>query len=112
MNNLLFLFVLSAATLCADVPAVAQANDFAWRGTIARGMTIEIRGIHGSIRAASSDDDMIHVNARSSDPSLTRIEVMEHANGVTICVLSSTLQGGQNECRPERRGDVPVAVEI
>jgi hypothetical protein len=109
MNNFLFVVVLSAAILGADLPAVAQANDFAWRGTIARGMTIEIRGVHGSIRAASSEDDMIHVNARSSGPSLPPIEVTEHANGVTICVVSSTRQEAKNECRQERRGaELPV----
>jgi hypothetical protein len=79
------------------VSGAAQANQFQWSGTVAQGKTIEIRGVHGSIRTISSEDDRIHVDARRSDPAGVRIEAVEHEAGVTICAVH---EGEPSECRP------------
>ncbi len=86
--------------------ATAQSNDFQWRGALDRGQTIEIRGVNGSVQAVPSDDGSVHVtadrNARRDDPMSVRIEVVEHADGVTICAVYPTPPNArrENECRP------------
>jgi hypothetical protein len=95
---------LLGATAAAD-PATAQ-TDFQWRGTVAEGKTVEIRGINGSVEAMASGDASVRVEARRtarrSDPASVRIEVLEHADGVTICAVYPTPTGSRrpNECRP------------
>ncbi len=92
------------ATLAAG-PAAAQ-DDFQWRGTLRPGQTIEIRGVNGPIQAVLSNDDAVRVQAtrtaRRSDPESVRIEVVSHADGVTICAVYPTPRGARrpNECRP------------
>jgi hypothetical protein len=86
-------------------PAAAQ-SDFQWRGTVAEGHTIEIRGVNGAVRAMPSADRAVHVEAtrqaRRSDPESVRIEVVQHGGGVTICAVYPTPAGArrENECRP------------
>jgi hypothetical protein len=97
---------LLAAALTGAAPADAQAAPFQWRGTVAQGQTVEIRGVIGGVRAMESQDGAVHVEAtrtaNRSDPSSVRIEVVEHADGVTICAVYPTPRGSRrdNECRP------------
>jgi hypothetical protein len=104
-NDLLALTVMAAA-LGATAPAAAQAGDFQWRGTVAAGKTIEIRGVNGAVRALPSDDGSVRVEAtrqaRRSDPESVRIEVVQHDDGVTICAVYPTPAGARREnvCRP------------
>lgn len=99
------LTLLAVAVVLAS-PAAAQQNDFQWRGTLADGKTIEIRGVNGPIRAMASQDGAVRVEAerqaRRSDPASVRIEVVEHAGSVTICAVYPTPAGARrdNECRP------------
>lgn len=107
-----------AAGLTTAAPLAAQET-FQWSGTLRAGQVVEIRGINGAIRAVASSDRAVHVEAektaRRSDPSGVRIEVVEHAGGVTICALYPTPEGDDpNECRPgggrnsSRNNDVNV----
>jgi hypothetical protein len=80
----LLVFALAAAIVSTGRLAAAQPDDFQWSGTVARGKKVEIRGVHGSILAISSEDDLVHVDARRSDPAGGRIEVVEHDQGVTV----------------------------
>lgn len=95
-----------AATAAATTGAAAQASDFDWRGRLEPGQTVEIRGVNGEIRAEPSSDATVQVMAerhgRRSDPTTVRIEVVEHAGGVTICAVYPTPRNArqQNECRP------------
>lgn len=99
------LFVLAATAALAPA-AAAQAPDFDWRGRIAEGMTLEIRGVNGDVRAVVSDDATARVVAerhgRRSDPTSVRIEVVEHAGGVTVCAVYPAPRNArqENECRP------------
>ena len=108
--------ILIAAAVAAVSPdaASAQAPDFTWNGTIEQGDAIEIAGVNGSVDASLSDDGRVHVtatrHARRSNPESVRIEVIEHAGGVTICAVYPTPENADrdNECRPGGRGQMSV----
>jgi hypothetical protein len=98
--------VVTAAVLAGAASASSQGSDFQWRGNLAAGMTVEIRGVNGGIRALPGTDGTVRVEAtrhgRRSDPSSVRLEVVEHAGGVTICAVYPTPRGArrENTCRP------------
>lgn len=82
--------------------AQAQQTDrWSWRGRIAEGKTLEIRGVNGSISAEPAAGNEAEVAAekhgRRSDPAEVRIEVVEHEDGVTICAV---YPGRRNRCEP------------
>ncbi len=90
------------ALLAAAAVAQAQdANHWSWHGALARGKTLEIRGVNGTIRAEASTGSEVEVTAdkrgHDDDPSTVRIEVVPHDGGVTICAV---YPGRNNECRP------------
>ncbi len=83
----------------------AQAEDFRWRGTLATGRVIEIKGVNGSVRAEPATGGEVEVTAekrgRRSDPRAVRIQVVEHAEGVTLCaVYPSSDSNKPNTCEP------------
>jgi Putative adhesin len=93
-----------ALCLSAANPASAQ-QDFQWRGPLSVGQTIEIKGINGDLRATPSTSGEVEVtaarSARRSNPDEVRIEVVQHARGVTICAVYPTPSGGDpNRCQP------------
>ena len=85
----------SAATRLATEPLQgvrgegAQQEDFRWSGRIARGDGIEIRGIVGDVRAEPASGDQVEVVGRriGDDARHVRIEVVEGADGIIICVV-------------------------
>jgi hypothetical protein len=88
--------------------AAAQA-DFQWRGQVASGQSIEIKGINGDVRASASSSSDVEVTAvrtaRRSNPADVRIEVVPHARGVTICAVYPTVPGREpNTCEPGGAG--------
>lgn len=112
--------ILALAGVFAASAATAQAQDFQWRGDLARGQTVEVRGVNGEIRALLSPDGEVHVEAdrhgRRDDPQSVRIDVVEHDGGVTICAVYPTPPNSrrENECQPGggqnnvQRNDVQV----
>jgi hypothetical protein len=102
----LFAAIAGITGLAGLAAPVAAQSDFQWRGTVAEGRTIEIRGVNGAVRAMPSADRAVHVEAtrqaRRSDPESVRIEVVQHGGGVTICAVYPTPAGArrENECRP------------
>ncbi len=82
-------------------------QDFEWRGRLAPGQTLELKGINGDIRAELSDGDEVEVVARKHGrwdaEESVRIEVVEHEGGVTICTIYENRGGRPNVCAP---GDV------
>lgn len=102
-------------------PLAAQtANDFQWSGAVARGKTIEVKGVNGNIRAELASGSQVEVTAvkqaRRSDPSSVSIQVVQEDGNVTICSVYPTPSrssrgrsrdrdnAGPNECRPGERG--------
>lgn len=94
--------VLTVAALCTATAAPAQ--DFEWRGSVDQGDQVEIKGINGDIRASAASGGQVVVTAvkkgKRSDPDEVRIEVVEHAGGVTICAVYPDTDGKKNECAP------------
>jgi DUF4097 and DUF4098 domain-containing protein YvlB len=96
-------------TMLTTVAALATTStvqqDFAWRGTIAAGKTVEIRSINGDVRAGAASGGTVEVTATKRGPRSeadeVRIEVVEHARGVTICALHPSRHADRpNECAP------------
>ena len=100
-------FALLAVALPVVVAApLAAQQDFQWQGRVAQGAVIEIQGVNGDVRAVPAQGGSVTVTAdkraRRSDPMSVRIEVVEHAGGVTICAVYPTPSNArrENECRP------------
>jgi len=82
--------------------AAAQA-EFHWKGTIAAGKAIEIKGVNGDVRAVAGSGDVEVTavkHARRSDPDEVKIAVVEHADGVTICAVYPSDGRRENTCEP------------
>lgn len=100
---LLFLGMVAAPQ---PAPLFGQTNEIVWRGSVEADDGVEIFGVNGDIRAVSSDDGQVHVEAtlrgRRSAPETVRMEVVEHEGGVTVCAVYPTPEGArrQNDCRP------------
>lgn len=78
-----------------------SSPDFHWSGRVARGKTLEIRGVNGGIHAEPASGDQAEITAikrgHRNDPDEVRIVVTEHENGVTVCTI---YPGQDGECRP------------
>ncbi|HVO35403.1 MAG TPA: DUF4097 family beta strand repeat-containing protein [Gemmatimonadales bacterium] len=111
--NFTILGLAAAALACAPglnlsgdpaaTPAPEQQGDqWSWHGRLAPGKTLEIRGVNGPITAEPGSGDEVVVTAekhgRRSDPEEVRIEVVQDADGVTIC---SVYPGTRNRCGPD-----------
>jgi hypothetical protein len=102
---------LAALLLTAPRPAIAQ--DFQWRGAVAQGRAIEIKGVNGDVRAEPSggnDVEVVAVKRGTRDnPDSVRIEVVPHSGGVTICAVYPSRDGQRpNECQPGDGGRMNV----
>lgn len=96
-----------------------QDGDFSWSGAIRPGQVLEVVGVNGPITAVAASGDRAEVTAtkraRHSDPAEVRIEVVEHAGGVTLCAV---YPGRGNACEPGggrnevHDNDVQVAFEV
>ncbi len=100
-----------------------EATPFKWTGTVAAGKTLEIRGINGRITAVASSGPEVEVIARRtgrrSDPESVKIDVVQHAGGVTVCATYPSRDADRpNECKPGgsrmnvRNNDVNVEFEV
>ena len=99
--------VLAVAALFAAAPVFAQ-GDFRWKGKIAAGKEIEIKGVNGDVRAVAGSGSETEVtatkHAKRSDPDEVKIDVVEHEGGVTICAVYPSDGRRTNECRPGEGG--------
>jgi hypothetical protein len=98
------LAVAAAAVLAPPASAARRSEDFQWRGRLAAGQAIEVKGINGDVEAAPAAGDEVEVLAvksgRRSDPADVKLEVVPHAGGVTICAVYPAAWGRPNECAP------------
>ncbi len=85
-----------------------QEADFVWHGVVETGQTLQIKGVNGDIIAERAAGREIEVRAekraRRSDVDEVRIEVVEHAGGVTLCAVYPSSRGRENTCEPGSRG--------
>jgi hypothetical protein len=105
--------------LMGSGPVASQ--DFEWTGSVERGQSIEIKGIVGSIQAVSTSGDLEVIAVkygRESQFADVTFEVVEHADGVTICAIYPPRRRSRPaECRPDMLegvdiDDVDVEVEF
>jgi hypothetical protein len=98
------LATLSAVVGLALTPHTAAAQgEFHWKGKVAPGKAIEIKGVNGDVRAvAGSGGGDVEVtavkHARKSDPDEVKIEVVQHEDGVTICAVYPSDDRRENTC--------------
>jgi hypothetical protein len=102
------LFVPAIAVLLYSAATTAQTPQFRWHGAIAQGNAIEVKGVNGDVIAEPSGSNEVEVLAdkrgQRSNPEDVRIEVVPHADGVTICAVYPSSTGSPNECRPGQGG--------
>jgi hypothetical protein len=81
-----FVLCLMAASAGAQ-----PSNDFHWAGEVARGKTIEIRGINGRIHALPASGDRVEVDAvkhaRRSSLETVTVRMVQQDGNVTICAV-------------------------
>jgi len=86
----------------AATTAAAQGTDWNWKGAVAAGKSIEIKGVNGDVRATAGSGSEVVVTAvkkgRKSDPSTVTIEVVNSAAGVTICAVYPSTGKKANSC--------------
>lgn len=103
--------ITAALALAVALPAAGAEETFKWSGTVAKGKTVEIKGINGGIEASGTTGGEVTLAAtkkgKRSDPSEVKIEVVEHAGGVTICAVYPST-GRPNECTPGEGGRMKV----
>jgi DUF4097 and DUF4098 domain-containing protein YvlB len=106
-KHFLFVFCLlvpAAGIVLASTPGSSQAGDFRWEGRLEKGQAVEIKGVHGEVRAEASVGNLVEVIAvkRGSDESANqvRIELVEHNGGVTVCALYPQKTSTQAKCEP------------
>lgn len=106
MRSLGFL-LLAAGGLVLAAPGAAAQGEFHWKGTIAAGKAIEIKGINGDVQAVAGSGEVEVTavkHAHRSDPDEVKIEVVQHEGGVTICAVYPSDGGRENTCEPAERG--------
>jgi len=122
----LLLPALMLASACGDTtgPGEHRTEEFEWAGRIASGGTVEIRNTQGDVRVRPAGGSTVRVRAvkegRDDSPSTVRIEVVESAEGVTVCAVYPDVPGWPpNQCLPggaaqlaSRDNDVSVRFEV
>ncbi len=83
---------------------------FQWRGALAQGQLIEIKGINGSVHAEPGPGNEVVIEARRSghrdDPATVAIQVVPHAGGITVCAVYPSEVPRSGECQP---GSAPMS---
>jgi putative adhesin len=99
--------VLLAAGSALPLASAAAQNEFHWKGSLAAGKSIEIKGVNGDVRAVAGSGEVEVTavkHARRSDPEDVKIEVVQHEDGVTICAVYPSDGRRENECRAGEGG--------
>jgi beta-lactamase regulating signal transducer with metallopeptidase domain len=87
-------------------PAPAEGTladgEFAWRGRLSAGATLAVHNLSGNIRAVPAAGPQAEVRAqihvRRGDLKDVQVEAVEHAGGVTLCVLYAAEREAGNRC--------------
>ena len=92
--------ILAGLAAAAQAPTSSTANPFHWKGTLAAGQTVELRGIQGDMNIEGVAGNEVEVTANKSGEGAdeVRIEVVPHAGGVTICAVYPGDSGSRNGC--------------
>jgi hypothetical protein len=103
----------------ASRTAEQRQHEFHWNRVLDAGLTIEVKGINGSVTAEKAAGDQVEVVAlkigKRNDPREVRIEVVEHSGGVTICAVYPGASRSANSCESSGRrisSDVQVRFSV
>src|SRR3989449_65187 len=99
--------LLIAAGLALPARQAAAQNEFHWKGKVAAGKAIEIKGVNGDVSAVAGSGDVEVTavkHAHRSDPDEVKIAVVEHADGVTICAVYPSDGRRENTCEAGEHG--------
>jgi len=101
----------AAALLLAAIPSASAGQaggPQSWRGAIAAGNVIEIKGVNGDIKAVAGTGTEVDVSAvmkgNRSNPAEVRLDIVQHGEGVTICAMYPSPDSRPNECQPGNGG--------
>ncbi len=103
MRTLVVAGILAVAGTSPAVLTAVTQQDFRWAGAVSQGDHIQIRGIHGSIRAEASNGSEVEVVAvkragRRGSVEDVRIETVRHDDGVTICAVYLRMRSASRDC--------------
>ena len=86
--------------------ASERVEPFRWRGPVAPGLAVEVRGLNGDVRAEFSDGDEVEVYAQVSGAERVHVEVIHHNGGVTVCMVNPEVSpDNPQRCSQEVVGD-------
>lgn len=96
-----------------DDPPDAERVTTTWRGQIAPGNHIEIKGVYGAIHAVrTAGTDVVVTATRIGDAEAVanvHIDVVPHSSGVTVCAVYPDVPGqSPNSCQPGDAGNLSV----
>jgi hypothetical protein len=98
-------YALAVLVLPLGLMAAARSaqQDFRWSGRMESGQRLEIKGVHGAIRAQPATGDEALVTAvirqgRRGRVQDVRVERVTHAGGVTLCAIYPSRRGRANRC--------------
>jgi hypothetical protein len=108
-HGLRTLAVLALLLAAIPSPSAGQAGGpQSWRGAIAAGNVIEIKGVNGDITALAGSGNEVEVSAvmkgNRSNPAEVRLDIVPHGDGITICAMYPSPDSRPNECQPGNGG--------
>lgn len=83
-------FVGAAQPLIAQQTSRSTDAEFRWAGSVPNGRLVRVANVSGHVTVVAADIERVELVATrrgSSADGEARVEVVEHANGVTICSL-------------------------
>lgn len=87
----------------------ASDDDFEWSGVVGAGQLVEVKGVNGRVyaeRTSGSDVEVrAHKEGRRSEPSTVRVQMVEHAKGLTFCAVYPSRRN-DNVCVPGDGGSL------
>lgn len=110
MRKLILLASLCAAVYGRDL--LFTEHDWEWRGAIARGRSVQIRGVTGDIHALPSTTGQVEVSARIHEEGEVDMHVTDGAAGLTVCAVRKGAQACADNplAAPGTRVDYEVRV--
>ena len=99
---------LASSSPPAQGRSLGNGAEVRWHGAVARGRTIEIKGVNGDVRTVAGMGADVEVVAtktsRRSDLESVSIDVVEHEDGVTLCAMYPDSDREPNVCAPGSKG--------
>ena len=95
--------------LALALPAAGAEEEFDWKGTVAAGKAVEIKGLNGGIEAVGTDGSEVVLHAvkkgKKSDPGEVKIEVV-----VDDAMLDQVTDAIVNAAKTGKIGDGKIFV--